>query len=780
MKSLFLEVKANSNCAYPSKQTNIWVWEGCGYNPKSIDVSKDSYNIEHAITSLELLNRNILNNFVELRKSSTLLVQVYEIVDHSMLNASIVLRAYYDQACSDKDMDKKIILRKTLRDTYNRIEQIYCTYGLNLNIFNIKAAYVPFWYESKEESLKACYELFEEQQIKNEREHFYVTKKWLTFQGILEEMTLFRGAGRVIHKNIDDPNRTPFLVDWTNKEGKSTLDQQWMNFIEKLCLSDNLKLKYAGLFIKSWYFDATGKEGENTALNELLQLSWDERENIADGKSDFPPFYANQFEVKCPKDKEKLSEYYFKYTRFWLDEYPKKSNFQFYYRYPEIFNSWLKDSNLDQALLIYPLLINYKAAIKNKTNYDYTNNLIKCLLQKYPELIKSEEKSLKVSRIWTPFESDKNHDGWNFSINHIAECNSNLCVIASLHIFLIKSDLSSETIDFPPKKYGYSFFDVSNRFVIGLNGNNGKIIIYDMVEKKWNEYEITQKDYKSIKIIKGNVFIAFVSGEKNENPDSGIIKLNLENGQSDIIADSRRKPPQSPLDNIQPYNIDNMLQIEPDIVLFSIIHREKPLSPDYLAYDVSNNKWTELLSLDEKILKKIFRHKITLEYFTESKDIYERYVYGGCILPIFAMNQNKTICLHYNDTKDISPKLANLEEWKSSGKYLKPFIKNYFYNSKSGLFLTENAESPSTNICLLIFNNNKTDGVEIPLEFEMNKEKYELLADKFKLSKREDYSKGITYSNDCVWLEGTGLFVKNNDSKILWFIPQSDLEEYLK
>ena len=195
---------------------------------------------------------------------------------------------------------------------------------------------------------------------------------------------------------------------------------------------------------------------------------------------------------------------------------------------------------------------------------------------------------------------------------------------------------------------------------------------------------------------------------------------------------------------------------------------------------VSNNKWTELLSLDEKILKKIFRHKITLEYFTESKDIYERYVYGGCILPIFAMNQNKTICLHYNDTKDISPKLANLEEWKSSGKYLKPFNKNYFYNSKSGLFLTENAESPSTNICLLIFNNNKTDGVEIPLEFEMNKEKYELLADKFKLSKREDYSKGITYSNDCVWLEGTGLFVKNNDSKILWFIPQSDLEEYLK
>lgn len=792
-EALFLEVKASANCTYPARQPEIWMKIDLGYDPKLIDVTKDSRVIDTAILSMELLRKNILDKTPESRQSFSNEKRWREIAERTLLNASLVLRAYYDQGCTKKDSDKTSALRKMVRDAYPVIAGRYFNYGLPACVFEIKAAYIPFWYDNPEESLQAYKELLCKKHIIDTGEYYYEIRKTLICKEILREMAMFR-APRRIHsqmKQADDPLRTPLLIDWKGRIDKKTLEGTWESFTDSLCASGDLKARYSGLYIKAWMHKLSAPDKENKYLQEIMDLCWKERVIIIEGRSDIPVFSTDGFDVAAA-DKGATYQYLFNYVKFLLEESISRKIAKHSANLPDVFSAWLKDSTPADAEAVFLLLGKYREAIresvKNTGVYDFTITYNNDLLKKHPQLQNSGVKGLLVSRIWNPYETKETADFRGFKILHISGSASGLSLICSYNakdanscklVFISPNGLSTSMVDIPCQNISsIAAADVSDNFAVIVR-NKDKLLSYDMKSGKWSEYDIYEKKYVSAKIVGETAFIAFNPAESGDlDLDAGIIKLDLKSGKSEILVSSKRNPAQSPMDNTPPFKVEEIMELFPGIVLVVAAFKERPYSPRYLTYGVANGVWGDLFSSEEEQVGGLFKHKISLEFFSDGGDFHGRYTYGGFMVLLPDMNYRRTIYLHYNNGKELPDIFKGLGEWKSSGQYLKPANRYLCYDGRSAFYYTETPENPGHKY-LIAFPDKAAEGIPIELEFNMNDEDFKLMNGRNGgVDSKETFSNN-TISGNCVWLKGYGFFIKSCDSKVLWFIPQKDIDDYI-
>ncbi|MFA6566631.1 MAG: hypothetical protein WCS96_00315 [Victivallales bacterium] len=789
--ALFLEVKAATNCAYPAREPEVWIKINFGYESNLIDITKDSRRIDDALLSMELLRKSILDKIPESGQSFSSEKKWRELAERTLLNASIVLRAYYDQGCISKDSGKTSALRKMIRDSYPVIAGRYFNYGLTANVFEIKASYIPFWCDSPEETLDAYRDLLCNNHIKDARQYYYEIKRTLIVKDVLKEMTMFRASAwqGLRMERADDPSRTPFLIDWQGRIDKKMLMGMWDNFTDNLCASGDLKARYAGLYIKAWTHNLSAAKGGNKYMRELMDLCWKERANIVEGKSDIPVFSADGFNIAAV-DKDAVYQYLSKYVKFLLEESISGKIAKHSGNLPDVFSVWLKDSTPADADAVFSLLMKYrdtiKESLKGKGIYDFTISYNNQILKKYPQLCDSGTKNLLISRIWNPYESKVTNDLSGFQILHISGLASGVSLICSYDskdavtfkiAFISSNGLENSFMDIPYENISSMVAaDVSENFAVIARGR-GALLSYDIKSGKWSEYDMFEKKYTSVKIIGETAFISFNPSESG-NLDSGIIKLNLKSGKSEILASSGRNPAQSPLDNLPPYKVEEIMEISPGIVLVAVTLKDKPYFPQCLTYDVANDRWGELFLAEEKLLRGLFKHKISLEFLSEGGDFYGRYTFGGFMVLLSDMNYQKTIYLHYNNARELPVIFNGLREWKSFGKYLFPANKYLCYDGSSAFYYTGNQENIACKY-LIAFPDKSTDGIAIKLEFNMDDQLFSLMSAKNRGIDRKEAFFNNAISDNCFWLKGSGFFIKSGDSRVLWFIPQRDIDDYI-
>ncbi|HCE44983.1 MAG TPA: hypothetical protein DET40_15695 [Lentisphaeria bacterium] len=789
--SCFLEVKASSNCAYPARKPETWIKINLGYEPKLIDVTKDSNCLDNALLSMELLKANILSKVPESGQRFSNEKKWRETAERTILNSSIVLRGYYDQGCLTKDKEKAALLRKMLRDTYPIVAGRYFNYGLPTSIFELKAAYAPFWNEKPEETLKAYMELLCNENILDTKQYFYEIQRDLIFKSVLTEMVMLRAPAQqgLRMKRLDDPSRTPFLIDWSGKLDKESLKKMWDGFVEELCNSGNIRARYSGLYIKAWLHNLSHPNESNRTMIELMDMCWNERMNIIGGKSGIAVFSLDGFNI-APADKEFSCQYLLKYLKFLLEESTSRKIAKHSRNLSDVFCAWIKDSNLSDANEVSILLEKYRNAvgglIKERRIYDFTITYNTDLLKKYPNLGKQGMDKLSVTRIWNPYESPDSREFSGFQIHGLSGTPSRiylLCSYASkgmpvFRIVSIKAEgLSSDSVEVPYKcnKSCISAMDASDSYLAVVVDKN-KALSYEFKLGQWREHSVPEKKYSFARVIGTKALLSFNPSTSGDE-DSGIVIIDMGSGNSTILASSKRNPSESPLDNVPPYKTEDILEILPGTALVAVTLKDKPYFPKLLSYEIPTGKWKDFNPGGEES-KDIFHARIALDFYAEGGDSYGKYTYGGFMVPISDLEYRKTIFLHYNSEKELPVIFKNLSGWRSSGRYLKPANKYLCYDGKNAYYYTESPEKP-VGKHLIAFQEKAPAGIPIPLDFSMTENDFELMNGKNKGIDRNEVFSNNSISSNCLWLKGKGFFIKSCDLKVLWFIPQADMDGYI-
>lgn len=181
----------------------------------------------------------------------------------AILNASRVLREFYEENTLSRHEDRLAVLRQLLKENAGILLKSGVT-DLRMNrLLNIQVDYAAYWYERPEEVLDLYRAYIKSDPIGNDT---------------------FHDSWPALHDGSDN-SKGRWLIAW-NPKNKPRTDALWKAFLENLHNSNNTE--NCATF---WMFMYNTPEREdNFKLNQIYEFLWEQRAHIANGQLETLPW----------------------------------------------------------------------------------------------------------------------------------------------------------------------------------------------------------------------------------------------------------------------------------------------------------------------------------------------------------------------------------------------------------------------------------------------------------------------------------------------------------
>ncbi len=631
---IYLRITCYMNTAYQIHSQNPYYFS---YYEK-IETSK---NIDAAITALELYKHYFIKNnpakFLKNRNNKYANYSEYANFSKHIINSSsLLLYLYYEQDLLQKNKYKTQYVRKLIRDIVykgNIEENIYNNYFAAIH-------FLPFWFDSIEETKKVYFLLLKIKQ-----------------KGLFDQPSVIRrsflGKRTFVHGL---KKRVPLFVDWDKNLKNNTTEIYNKNFVNQLINSQNKKLEFDGLLLQETlenqnpilsFLENLINSFMNEILNDKVVLYYDKTTKILTHKTKFSiiikslKYAIKENEIKNKYNLKHLLDYIAKYSQ-------------------------------NERKEIYSLIIKAEKNVKNiwilKEVKDKIVSLDSSLVEKSKNAIYIEKIIPYTNALYKVFNNEIFFVSLNYNKELIIEkLNTNTFIKNKITSYMIKNN--NINISYREKKC----FAISSKYIIYANRN---IFIYNRKINNWKIINKYNKNWSAISIDDDDIFVGFSNNESNKEYDSGIYKINLTTEESNLICSSRRKIAQTPLDNITPYEIEDIIDIDEIYIMFALSQKYRGRMSslqDYFIYNKVSHQ-LKFIHKSSKFLKSNTIQKIKL--LKDNRD---------CFVKLFIKSRhNNILALTIGDYLSVPYQISDLD--------IKTINMEYDYKKfRSGCLLRKNS-----------------------------------------------------------------------------------------
>jgi len=668
--------------SYARKAYTVPVNRGVPYAKDLPDVTKKDENVNAAVIAMDLISRYYIDPKLKSKKYGTIYRNhQYNIMADTIHSVSNVLWAYYVYHALNKDTAKRTYIRKLIIKSVDFI--------LNHNIrpssyLMLSFAYIPVWYQTPDEMEDA---------------YKKVIHSALRCAGTGFCSSSFAFFSDRMHCNI------PYILDWNTKTDNYRSAKLSRDFLQHLVESDNPQFKLLGLSAQYDHSDLFLNLNKKLVLKELRVLRIHHRDMFYQGKLWFGSRYGlvnssydlllgyPDYLMTHPDVKLGPSLYLMIWPNGGVDvsPYSKKQLKALYDKITE----WEKNAPNNQ-----------KTQKKYYRRMDNFKRLKKAIISIMPEVTDQvDHNTLVLSKFWTPYTNSKRDDYYSFFINKSdlqIENNSAFILLNKLvnnrkneyFIYAFDKELKiKKRIKLPAfpmeerNDYdGIESFDITSKYtVLTLTS---RMIIYNRKEDNWSKIDFKDEYLGTFALTEENIYIAFF-----RDNELGILRFNYDGNNRTVIASSRRKFSQNPIDKALMGNLHDLI-IARDLVLFPLdkegvlirVGEKLFLMRDGKTYDISKKQPTDFSSLVVKIYK------------TKSSDTPYLVVLRG--------KEGKLINLHFKKIDILSASVVkNNPPQEISVKN----IYSYHQTSDGKISLLDTSKG------LMLFNTKYPNGIIVPL-----------------------------------------------------------------
>lgn len=777
-----LRVKSYYCYAYPDKRA----FYRLKYNSNLIDIKNLEEHIYAAIKSLTIFNHFILKkeNQKTKREKISRRQAVMNLEDKIILNASFVIRICRDSGKTKQYKKQLFELRKVIQEVEQ--ETFKNEYFPPYQVFAIKAKYIPLWYDNPKDTLKKYHQM-------------------LTYSF---HKGYFEGFRKSLFPRYRD--NIPLLIDWNNPINNAEVDNLWFDFINKLSKSNDLIDQVNGLFLKIKYLQLKNKPSIKEQ-KRLLNLLWEYREKIfftneyAYRKTLLftlftPPFPSKQFNeflfniteygiqrlMKDPGDHNKGQKIkrrssgpprtFFDVFKYWIQKEKKTTKIKKMF---DLYQNYRKECHTDKTMERWIYAQYEKIFYKYIPKYYTTANMRKSSSKTHAIKGYNLKPTNKINNFWTPAIFSYT----NLELKGIFNRKNQIWTLfsSSNGYILFMTDLEkniSKTIKLPSKFKGYSkeshrrrTISVNNNYIVVVDTQNN-IFYYNRKNKDWKKTDLPNHYYTAIEVCDGNLYAAFspypLRLQKTKIHNSGIFKLNLQNGQIELFADSRRNPSKTPLDNINIYHVIHMCSWDNKHLIITVKkrHEARALSSNpekMFLFSLENSTWKHISTISRAA---IVRKKVPKGLFIYGfSGCYSNYCFildplTGKKIPIFGNKIKNSLNFSFHSTGLVC-----------------------YYNGPI-YFVFGREHRTNMMYSLRQYSSPKEPPLVIPLKFEFNEKDKKMIFNSTYISKKKIFEidaiqghfpgtpRAITTDKFII------LFAKNAPG--FWYVPIKEIDDAMK
>lgn len=587
---IFARIKAYSMLAYPTFKPEMVPWDDL-YVENIIDIRSTDKHLDAAIDALELFISSYLSE-----KPEGLMPTVKEWNDRQKLNwrylgatvvmnASRVLRAYYDQKKYMGKADKLAVLRHLIRIVADDLLKRELKPGEKWStpILLICSQYIPFWYESPQDSVNAYRSFF-----------------------TIGFPTNSKLNDRVKFEAVQEYRKTPFIVDWTGRMSTAGLGVLIKDLMDELAKSGDLKEHMISL---QWH-----KNEENQKLSDIINdktiddtqreilrgqqlrrmedaegvirlFVWENRDEL---------FFKNEIQYKFViisfiQASRLYSPFCYNLLEYILDKCIAE-RIDLPYSTGSIIHIWMwRGTGKDEAIAIKKKLEDYRKSLdaaslkRQSAHFDTFNKKLKDFFPDIAPDVPSE--GLASCKLWTPYQFESLKPGGNFRILAAVTRGGKIYLLSygesmgeRIIIFDLDRDKLDGTVELPDKTEHSTLMDVSDDYLIVIDGKK-KVFKYERNRKVWSQQTLPQKNFTLMALKDDLLYLGY--SDNDRLPDNGyfkdslyqncgILEADLKKDTYKVIASSTRKPAESPLDDTGKYNVLDIYHMKSGCVLFNV------------------------------------------------------------------------------------------------------------------------------------------------------------------------------------------------------------------
>ncbi|MFZ2656547.1 MAG: CsgG/HfaB family protein [Victivallales bacterium] len=583
---IFIKIKSYSMLAYPTFREWMPPWDDL-YVENIIDVKSTDKYLDAATYALEAF---ICTYLSEKPEGTVPWVDVQKLNWRHLgttvvLNASRVLRSYYDQKEFIGKADKLTVLRRLIRIVVDDLVKRELVPGDKwmTAIFVIYPQYIPFWYDSPQDCINAYRRLFTIELPDNSKHN-----------------EMFK------YEAVRDFRRTPFIIDWSGQISSSELEGLCMGLMDELSKSENLKYQMISLI---WHKSENSRKLSDVINDKTIDdkqkdiLRGESLKRMEDSEEAIRIFVWNNREELIFKNEIKYkliiidliqasrlySPFCFNLLKYILDKCISE-RIDLPVSTSSIFELWMwRGTSKDEVNVIQKMIEDYRNSL-DVTSLKKQSILFDAISKKFkdfhPEISPDgPSEGLSSCKLWTPFQFEVLEPGRNFRILETVTRGNKIYLLSydehmgqRVIMFDLDSNRLDESVKLPEIAEHAGLMDGSDDYLIVISGN-GKVLKYERHRKIWSQLALPQKYFSSMALKDDLLYLGY--SDIDRLPDngyykdtlfqnSGILEVDLKKDTFKIITSSTRKPAENPLDDMGNYNVLNIYYLKEGRVLFNV------------------------------------------------------------------------------------------------------------------------------------------------------------------------------------------------------------------
>jgi hypothetical protein len=260
--------------------------------------------------------------------------------------------------------------------------------------------------------------------------------------------------------------------------------------------------------------------------------------------------------------------------------------------------------------------------------------------------------------------------------------------------------------------------------------------------KTWEYLDVPPYMYVTVGLAGHYVFLGYAN--LHASGGAGIIQVDLDTRAVTTLASCQRRPPQSPLDDVDPYEVRRIYALGNDAIMIRLQDTSETYS--LYKYYMKENRWEKSYSTRQEV-QTTFTDGILINLMDDGRNHFT----------VFNPLTNETTRVLRRTQKGAD----TAEKWK--WEYDKPFYpKGFLYDGGTAFLFCRDASTHWINSIIYLDESKAPRGVLIPLKLRY-----------------DDHSE----CTDDIWrgvlVPKTGLIVWEVSGPGFWFIPMKDIEDYV-
>jgi hypothetical protein len=525
------------------------------------DVKHSTIPVNSAIIAMELIKHHIIEPHRKKGKVKYFRIAPYKTSDvfPPLYAASFVLHAYSLQDCYDKDLNKRIYLRKLIREFMDTLLDSQNS----LNSFaTLLFEFIPVYYDTIKE-MKEAYKRTIIRLVQGNAGTgcACLDLRWFTSK---------------VH------SKTPYFIDWKHGKKSKEMNKVTADFIEELIASDIPLFHLNGLILKYYNKKLFPNLKTSEILKEIKTYILKNKALVYQGKLWWEGSFLNeesykflmgypQYLIDHPTTTQRINIY----PLFWPNGYIHFNNY-----------------SDEQLRKIYAKIVEWdKVRPKSQINKNFNNfaSLKSAILKRIPELETKVKGILYLKKFWTPYSHNATYKNMHFfSIVDHKIFQNKLYVLISLlvnnrtysyYIYVFNNKLNLlNKISIPAEEddrlagHFYSYLTV-NKKLIAVRFSH-KIMLYEIENASWRSIDFPDLFIEYYSILDKHIYISY-----SNNNEFGLMKMDLSGENRILISSSRRKPPKTPLDNLPTgygNGINSLIPLDNDLIFIELEKKYKP------------------------------------------------------------------------------------------------------------------------------------------------------------------------------------------------------------